>query len=142
MSCQDPGNDQLRHTLSRKDVAALLGISTSTVRRLEFDGLTPVQDGNGVWRFNRDEVLAIAPRFAQRRPGHGGTAALGVPSRLLHARKGRLAASVFRMFARHITLPQIVVATKQPPEVIRDLYREWSLGLDEGEWERRDRTRR
>lgn len=38
--------------------------------------------------------------------------------------RGRLAARVFRMFAGHLTLAQTVVTTKQPPNVIRDLYRE------------------
>jgi hypothetical protein len=40
------------------------------------------------------------------------------------------------MFARNLSLPQIVVATKEPPEVIRELYREWSTTLFEAEWER------
>jgi hypothetical protein len=53
-----------------------------------------------------------------------------------------LAAKVFRMFARSLTLPQIVVMTKQPPEVIRELYREWSKTLEEAEWERRDLAQR
>jgi len=42
------------------------------------------------------------------------------------------------MFARNKSLAEIVVALRQPPDVIRDLYREWSTSLDEAEWERRD----
>jgi hypothetical protein len=41
------------------------------------------------------------------------------------------------MFARRSTLPQIVALTNQPPDVIRELYREWSTTLEEGEWNRR-----
>lgn len=51
---------------------------------------------------------------------------------------GELRRTCFRMFARGMTLPQIVVATKQPPDAIRELYREWSTSLDQGEWDRRD----
>lgn len=59
------------------------------------------------------------------------------PEKRDNRRKGRLAPNVFRMFARHMALPQIVVMTKQPPDVIRELYREWSTTLDEAEWERK-----
>jgi hypothetical protein len=58
------------------------------------------------------------------------------------AKRGRLAANVFRMFAKQMTLRQIVVTTKQPPEMIRQLYSEWSKELEEGEWERRAREER
>jgi hypothetical protein len=83
-----------------------------------------------VHRFSIAEVDAITPqRGAARRPSD--------PARCEQTRRGRLAATVFRLFARGLSLPQIVVATRQPPETIRDLYREWSTTLDDGEWERR-----
>ena len=31
------------------------------------------------------------------------------------------------------SLPEIVMATKQPPDVVRQLYCEWSTTLEEGE---------
>jgi hypothetical protein len=126
---------QARYTLTRAQVAERLGVSLSSVRRLEWDRLRPEVDDRGVHRFDPAEVEAIEPR--PRAPARAPD-----PERRAQARKGRLAANAFRMFARHMTLPQIVVATKQPPEVIRELYREWSTGLDEGEWERRDRAGR
>lgn len=121
--------------LVRAEVAARLGRSIAAVRRLEWDRLHPIADERGVWRFDPAEVEALAatlPPLARRvvAPASEETRAL--------ARKGRLAARVFRMFARQMTLAQIVVATKQPPDVIRELYREWSMSLDEGEWNRRD----
>jgi hypothetical protein len=125
----------MRYTLTRAQVAERLGVSLSSVRRLEWDRLHPEVDDRGVHRFDSAEVDALAPR--QRAP-----ARVSDPERRAEARRGRVAATVFRMFARHLTLPQIVVATKQPPEMIRELYREWSTGLDEGEWERRDREGR
>jgi hypothetical protein len=94
-----------------------------------------VQDSRGIWRFDPAELEAIRPRARK------GSPALGSVTRIEArdvARKGRLAARVFRMFARYATLPQIVLATRQPPDVIRELYREWSTTLDQGEWERQD----
>jgi hypothetical protein len=35
------------------------------------------------------------------------------------------------------SLRQIVLATRQPPEVLRKVYREWQTGLAEGERSRR-----
>lgn len=125
-----------RTTLTRRQVADRLGISTSSVRRLEYDKLHPTFDEAGIWRFDPKEVDALDPRSVRVRAPRARQGAAADQARTL-ARRGRLAARVFRMFARHMTLPQIVVATKQPPEVIRELYRDWSIGLDEGEWERR-----
>jgi hypothetical protein len=104
------------------------------VRRLEWAGLNPELDGNGVWRFDPREVDRVAQQGIRKREPpmlHLDSAARA------RAKRGRLAARVFRMFARPLTLPQIVVATKQPPEVIRELFREWSTSLEEAEWARR-----
>jgi hypothetical protein len=118
-------------TLTRVQVAKRLGISTSSVRRLEWDQLHPAVDARGVHRFDPAEVDRVA-RPHRSRIG-------GAPGRKKSPRRGRLAAEVFRMFGRHMTLAQIVVATKQPPALVRNLYREWSTSLDEGEWTRRRR---
>ena len=121
------------HRLNRREVAARLGISTSSVRRLEWDVLHPEQDDRGVWRFDPAEVARIEPRSPRATEGGGGKA----HARAI-ARKGRLAALVFRMFARALPLPQIVILTKQPSETIRELYREWSMSLEDGERHRRN----
>lgn len=131
---QSNDEGQVAIGLVRAEVAARLGRSIAAVRRLEGDRLYPIADSRGVWRFDPAEVDALAATMA---PRSARTSAPASEEARASARQGRLAARVFRMFSRHLTLRQIVVATKQPPEVIRELYREWSLDLDQGEWERR-----
>lgn len=123
------------HTLTRRDVAHRLGVSTSSVRRLENVQLHPAQDASGVYRFDPQEVAALQPLAQQPRN------AVRAERRATTIR-GRMAARVFGMFARQSSLPEIVMATKQPPDVVRQLYREWSTTLEEGDWERRNGTER
>lgn len=120
-----------QHTMTRREVAERLGVSTSSVRRLEFDELFPKEDNRGVWRFDGAEVEALAGRRGQREQrAPVRTAARSDP-------EGRLAARVFKMFGRGIPLAHIVVATRQSPATVRALYSEWSTTLEEGEWTRR-----
>lgn len=117
--------------LTRTQVAKRLGISTSSVRRMEWDKLHPKLDEKGVNRYDPTEVDSICePR--ERAPARPRD-----PDLRERARRGRLAARVFRMFAQHMTLQQIVVATEEPPDVIRDLFHEWETDLHSGEWKRR-----
>jgi hypothetical protein len=118
-----------RYTLTRAEVAARLGVSPTSVRRMEFDQLHPVSDDRGVWRFDPAELDAVSrvPVARRRRP-------LSEDARA-RAKDGKLAARVFQMFARSWSLPRIVVATKEPPERIRALYHEWSTSLEECEWD-------
>jgi hypothetical protein len=118
------------YTLTRRDVAARLGVSVSSVRRMEFDRLHPQEDEHGVWRFDPAELEGMPVRQPVA-PRRGAS----VKARA-QAREGRVAARVFRMFARHWTLPQIVVATGQPPHVVRRLFHEWSTSLEVAEWSR------
>src|SRR5688572_10111513 len=122
-----------RFMLTRSQVAARLSISTSSVRRLEHVHIHPQVDDRGVWRFDSAEVEG----FALRHPRRAASSEPRVDDDArVNSRRGRLAARVFRMFARDMSLPQIVVITGQPPDVIRELYREWSTSLFDGEWER------
>jgi hypothetical protein len=100
---------------------------------MEFDVLHPQHDEHGVWRFDPAEVDQVAARHT-RAPARVAPR-LNEETRAI-ATRGRVAARVFKMFARHMALPQIVVLTKQPPEVVRALYDEWMKSLDEGHWER------
>ncbi|MDB4989681.1 MAG: hypothetical protein JWN04_4859 [Myxococcaceae bacterium] len=138
MSEQTRGDlNNQRHTLTRVEAAARLGVSTSTIRRYEWDQLHPQADSRGVWRFDPAEVDAIKNSTSSRkrstRPSKADTVQRAT------ARRGRVAAQVFRMFARNLSLPQIVVTTRQPPEVVRALYHEWMTGLHDGEWQRTER---
>ena len=125
-----------RHTLTRSEAAARLGVSTSTIRRMEFDVLHPEQDDRGVWRFDPDELAALPAKYVRKGPHTSATSRPTDEARAI-AKRGRLAARIFKMFARNLTLPQITVRTNQPPDVVRTLYHEWMTSLDEGEWSRR-----
>lgn len=116
-----------RHTLTRREVAERLGVSTSTVRRMEFDRLHPVEDEQGVWRFDPAELEGIEPRARRQRAPTSEEARE-------RQREGRIAARVFLLFARNASLARIVVTTKQTPERVRALYHEWVTSLEEGEW--------
>jgi hypothetical protein len=119
------------YTLTRRQVAKRLGVSTSTVRRMEFVRLNPAPDERGVWRFDPAELDGIEPRIQVAK-----IRARMSDEELARRREGQLAARVFRMFARGASLAQIVVTMKQPPERIRALYHEWMVSLDEAEWNR------
>lgn len=127
---EPPSRLGARHTLTRAQVAERLGVSLSSVRRLEWDRLHPDVDDLGVHRFDPAEVDALGP-VRRRAPPR-----VRAPEDRERARRGRLAAKVFRLFARGASLAQVVVATKEPPEVIRALYHEWSTSLEEVEWNR------
>ena len=114
-----------QHTLTRHDVAARLGVSVSTVRRMELVQLYPVADEHGVWRFDPADLEGLEVRPRPRR-------ALATPP----SHEGRLAARTFVLFARGASLREIVVTTRQAPERVRALYHEWMTSLDEGEWAR------
>jgi hypothetical protein len=126
-------------SLGRAQVAERLGVTISTVRRLEWDRLHPTADERGVWRFDPAEVEALAATMPPKRPRPGAATPKG--RERTSVRRGRLAARVFGMFARRFPLPQIVALTNQPPEIIRALYHEWATSLEEGEWKRRSKVR-
>ena len=129
----DDSTDQGRSRgLTRQELAQKLGLSRSSIRRLEDDLLFPELDERGVWRFDPAQVEAVRDRI----PIHARGPRTGPPEAREAARAGRVAAKVFRLFARHRTLPEIVVITKQPPERVRVLYHEWVTSLEEGEWSR------
>jgi hypothetical protein len=119
---RQPADSPPRH-LTRTQVAKRLGVSVATVRRMEGKELHPTKDENGVRLFEPAEVESIG---AARSPGPPTPSSSGI-----------LAATVFTMLDQKKTLREIVIALKAPPEVIRALYREWSMDLTTGEKERR-----
>lgn len=129
-----------KYTITRAEVAARLGVSTSTVRRMESCYLHPVQDASGTWLFDPAELERVPQRPPKRE--------IAVPDlrsgseRRERAREGRIVAGIFKMFERGVPLPKIVIATKQQPEVVRRLYSEWMTSLEEGEWHRQELQRR
>ena len=109
-------------TLTRAQVAQRLGISISSVRRLEGGALHPLKDASGVYRFAAAEVEAArASRKSRPRP----------------LTDGELAAVAFRRFDEGTTLRALVIEFRQPPIVFRRLFREWTTSFEEGERQRR-----
>jgi hypothetical protein len=100
--------------LSRRQVAEILGISLSTVRRLEGQELHPVVR-DGVNYFVPSEVEAISRSLA-----------LGPRS------DGRLAAQIFVLLEQGLDLREIVVRAQVSPVQVRELYEEWCLSLEDG----------
>jgi hypothetical protein len=129
-----------RYTLTRAQVAATLGVSTSTVKRMEFDSLVPVQDSRGRWCFDPAEVERVRTTRSPRQDASAPRAKAG--ARRAVDPIGRRAARLFRLFERGRPLPEIVVATREPPAFVRRMFHEWSVSLEHGEWQRAERAAR
>jgi hypothetical protein len=120
--------------LTRGQVATRLGISVSTVRRLEGTRLHPTIDGEDVRWFDEKEVASLAAELANatssRRKGTRGTPrAEATPARS----QGEIAALVFERFEQRQSLAEIVVGLRVAPETVRSLFEQWNLGLTEGQ---------
>ena len=109
---------------TRHEVARQLGVSIATVRRMEGRELHPSTDERGVRLFQRTEVLLVRERRAQRPISPRDDA-------------GEVAARVFELFKAGADLRKVVITARVHPHVVRDLYAEWLLTLNEGENRRR-----
>lgn len=121
-----------RYELTRRQVATRLGVSLSTVRRMEFVRLCPVCDGDGIWRFDPVEVEALPPRTKRTRK----------TKRQRQAAVGRTAARVFKLFERGADLTYIVTGLKLEPRVVRGLHSDWLRGLTAEQPDARQTERR
>ena len=120
--------------LTRDDVAKRLGVSISTVRRLEGTRLHPTIDDNSVRRFKASDVERLAKELEaeQRSPRNAQQAVV----RAAQMSKGEIAALVFERLEQRHSLAEIVIALRVPPEDVRDLYHTWLVGLWAGELQR------
>ena len=111
--------------LTRAQVAAELGYrSIFPIRKMEGQALHPVRGARG-WVFDPAEVAALkATRTAQ------APSATPLP-------EGRLAARVFYLFDHGRELREIVQELEVAPSIVRDLWHEWLIGLEDGEIDRR-----
>jgi hypothetical protein len=111
--------------LTRAQVAAELGYrSIFPIRKMEGQTLHPAREARG-WVFDPAEVAALkATRTAQ------GPTATPLP-------EGRLAARVFYLFDHGRELREIVEELEVAPSIVRDLWHEWLIGLEDGEMDRR-----
>ena len=128
-------HDDLRlAALTRDDVAKRLGVSVSTVRRLEGARLHPLIDDKSVRRFKASDVERLAKELEaeQRSPRNAQQAMV----RVAEMSKGELAALVFERLEQRHSLAEIVIALRVPPEDVRELYHTWLVGLWGGELQR------
>jgi hypothetical protein len=114
------------HTrLTRAQVAAELGYrSIFPVRKMEGTKLHPMREARG-WLFDPEQVAELKlPRIAAR--------PVAAPMS-----EGRIAAPVFYMFDHGRELREIVEELDVPPGLVRELWHEWMIDLEEGEAERK-----
>jgi DNA-binding transcriptional MerR regulator len=136
-STKKQGDDELRMAaLTRDEVAKRLGVSISTVRRLEGARLHPLIDDKSVRRFKASDVERLAKELEaeQRSPRNAQQAVV----RAAEMSKGELAALVFEKLEQRRSLSEIVIALRVPPEDMRDLYHTWLVGLWAGELQRKE----
>lgn len=99
--------------LTRGEVAAILGISVSSVRRLESNVLPAVVDESGTHLHSEKRVLAYKLQRAAAGVGSGGDA-------------GVLASSAFECFDQGASPVDVVKELKVTPRAARDLLVEWA----------------
>jgi len=124
--------------LTRIETARRLGVSTSTVRRYEGDKLHPIRGADGVNRFDAKAVAEFATSLLNdnggkppRKPRRNAAAAHEVKRT-----EGEIAAEVFERLEQRQSLAEIVIGVRVPPDLVRELHRQWQIGLIEGELER------
>jgi hypothetical protein len=132
--------DQLKHgaepakLLPRTETAKRLGVSTSTVRRYRGDKLHPIRGADGVNRFDAKAVAELATSLLNdsggkppRKPQRNAAAAAHEVKRT----EGEIAAEVFERLEQRQSLAEIVIGVRVPPDLVRELHRQWQIGLIE-----------
>ena len=114
-------NHRTNPMLTRSEVAAILGVHISTVRRLEGRDLHPIRDANGVHYFDRREVEDLAARR-----GRSGR------------RSGAMAARVYQLLRDRKTIGEIVCETELAPAEVRALFEQLTTPLGQRTREERD----
>jgi hypothetical protein len=99
--------------LTRGEVARILGISVSSVRRLEPNALPVVVDENGAHLHSEERVLAYKLERAAACDRSGGD-------------EGALAGAAFERFDRGASAVDVVKELKLTPRVARELLAEWA----------------
>lgn len=128
--------------LTRADVARLLGVSVSTVRRWQKQGrLRSTQGADGVHEFRPADVAALretimAEAKPQKKAARTKQAAAKL-GRWAGRTPGELAGQLLMAFEKRWSLSEIVAAYDVPVAEVREHYNEWLLGLDKHEREQR-----
>jgi len=96
--------------LTRRQVAALLGILESEVKAKDGDTFHPTKGKDGSWLYSVDEVV-IAVRGGDTTVDTGKT--------------GAVFARAFELFKQGKTLSEVVIALQQVPETVRSIRAEY-----------------
>lgn len=99
--------------LTRGQVARRLGMSLSSVRRMEGEHLKPIVDSRGVHYFEETEIQAVFVRVRRAREPHDERA------------DGTLAAAAFTLFRRGADVIAVVKELREAPERIEALFEQW-----------------
>lgn len=109
--------------ISTREVAKLLGISRSRVRKLvQEKKLSSFRDHPQLVTFDLKEVEAFKSRYVKADTG---------PKRESVTRAGMMAARCFECFDQKMPITQIVQKLNLSPREIRDLYKEYITPVDQ-----------
>jgi hypothetical protein len=100
--------------LTRGQVARRLGMSLSSVRRMEGEQLKPIVDARGVHHFEETEIQAVFVRVRRARAPHDERA------------DGALAAAAFALFRSGADVIAVVKELREAPERIEPLFGQWN----------------
>jgi len=131
-----PVADDNPKRLSRAQVAQRLGVSVATVRRNEGTLLHPNLDAQGAHWFDPKEVTALAASRANQGLARGSIRS--APSAPEPRTRGELAALLFERFEQRQSQAEIVIGLRVEPELLRDLFAQYCLGLTEGQLRKRE----
>ena len=113
----------MSESLTRKQVADYLGLSISSIRRLENEGvLIPEVGEGGVRHFSEDQVEAVK---ADREAEAGPRNAAPTIAQTLAPTDGALTALAFAHFDRGETPVQVVQALELTAPLAKLLYEQW-----------------
>ena len=99
--------------LTRGQVARRLGMSLSSVRRMEGEQLKPIVDERGVHYFEETEIQAVFVRVRRARAPRDELAS------------GSLAAAAFTLFRGGADVVAVVKELHEAPEAIEALFGQW-----------------
>lgn len=98
--------------LRRTEAARLLGVSKSTLRRMEGTSLTPVVGPKNVHLFQEEEVRSVVVTRRARFDSQPGS--------------GEIAAEAFALFDAGLHVVDVVKQLRAMPDVIESLYATWA----------------
>lgn len=96
--------------LTRRQAAAVLGISESELKSKDGEVLHPTKASDGSWVYSADEVGLLA---------RGGDSTVNTPS------TGATCGTAFELFTAGKSMTEVVIALKQPPATVRALRSEY-----------------